>query len=70
MKQLRAEAAQKGVNPNVWMINVEFIAAARVDQETVNYVTNIYKYYVAYKLIALQEEQRNKARVSLKQRPP
>lgn len=66
VKQLRAEAAQKGLDPNVWMNNVEFIAAARVGQETVNYVTNIYKYYVAYKLIAVQEEQRNKAKESLK----
>ena len=68
VKQLRAEAAQKGLNPNVWMNNVEFIAAARVGQETVNYVTNIYKYYVAYKLIALQEEQRNKAKESLQKK--
>jgi len=65
VKQLRAEAAQKGLDPNVWINNVEFIAAARVGQETVNYVTNIYKYYVAYKLIAVQEEQRNKAKESV-----
>jgi membrane-bound lytic murein transglycosylase MltF len=69
VKQLRAEAAQKGLDPNVWMNNVEFIAAARVGQETVNYVTNIYKYYVAYKLIAEQEEQRRKAKQSLQQKP-
>ena len=31
--------------------NVERVAAARVGQETVRYVRNIYKYYVAYKLI-------------------
>ena len=70
VKQLRAEAAQKGLDPNVWMNNVEFIAAARVGQETVNYVTNIYKYYVAYKLIAVQEEQRRKAKESLVQQKP
>ena len=70
VKQLRAEAAQKGLDPNVWMNNVEFIAAARVGQETVNYVTNIYKYYVAYKLIAVQEEQRRKAKESLVQEKP
>jgi len=65
VKQLRAEAAQKGLDPNVWMNNVEFIAAARVGQETVNYVTNIYKYYVAYKLVAMQDEQRRKAKEAL-----
>ena len=36
-----------------------------IGAETVNYVSNIYKYYVAYKLIAVQEEQRQKARQSL-----
>jgi len=61
VKALRAEAAQKGLDPNVWINNVEFIAAARVGLETVEYVSNIYKYYVAYKLIAAQEEQRQKA---------
>jgi membrane-bound lytic murein transglycosylase MltF len=70
VKQLRGEAAQKGLDPNVWMNNVEFIAAARVGQETVNYVSNIYKYYVAYKLIAVQEEQRRKAKQSLVQQKP
>jgi membrane-bound lytic murein transglycosylase MltF len=41
VKQLRAEAAQKGFNPNVWLGNVEVIAAARIGTETVNYVSNI-----------------------------
>jgi len=47
---LRAEAAKKGLDPNVWFNNVELIAARRVGQETVSYVRNIYKYYIAYKL--------------------
>jgi membrane-bound lytic murein transglycosylase MltF len=47
---LRAEAAGKGLDPNVWFNSVELIAARRVGQETVVYVRNIYKYYVAYKL--------------------
>jgi len=69
MKQLRAEAAQKGLNPNVWFGNVEMIAAARVGTETVNYVSNIYKYYLAYKLTAVQDEERRKAKESLQQKP-
>ena len=48
--RLRAEAADKGLDPNVWFNNVELIAARRVGQETVVYVRNIYKYYIAYKL--------------------
>ena len=69
VKQLRAEADQKGLDPNIWLNNVEVIAAARVGAETVNYVANIYKYYVAYKLIAVQEEERRKAKESLDQKP-
>jgi membrane-bound lytic murein transglycosylase MltF len=69
IRQLRAEAAAKGLDPNVWMDNVEVIAAARIGMETVTYVSNIYKYYVAYKLIAVEEEQRKKAREAIGQHP-
>jgi membrane-bound lytic murein transglycosylase MltF len=48
--KLRSEAAAKNLDPNVWFNNVELIAARRVGQETVVYVRNIYKYYVAYRL--------------------
>ena len=67
--RIQREAVATGLDPNVWINNVEVIAAARVGAETVNYVSNIYKYYVAYKLIALQEEQRRKAKESLQQKP-
>jgi membrane-bound lytic murein transglycosylase MltF len=66
---LRVEAAQKGLDPNVWVDNVEMIAAARVGMETVNYVANIYKYYIAYKLVAQQEEERSKALQQLQSKP-
>jgi membrane-bound lytic murein transglycosylase MltF len=69
MKHLRAEAAEKGYNPNVWIDNVEIIAAERIGAETVTYVTNIYKYYVAYKLIAVQEERQHKAKEAIQQKP-
>jgi membrane-bound lytic murein transglycosylase MltF len=62
---LRDEAARKGLNPNVWVDNVEMIAAARIGMETVTYVANIYKYYVAYKLIEEQEDEKNKTKESL-----
>lgn len=48
---LQVEATEEGLNPNVWFDNVERVCAARVGQETVRYVRNIYKYYIAYKLI-------------------
>jgi len=47
---LRAEAEKTGLNPNLWFNNVELVAARRVGQETVGYVRNVYKYYVAYRL--------------------
>ncbi len=50
IQTLRKEAAQKGLNPNVWFNNVEQIVSERIGRETVTYVSNIYKYYVAYKL--------------------
>jgi membrane-bound lytic murein transglycosylase MltF len=62
---LRVEAGQKGLDPNVWIDNVEMIAAARIGMETVTYVANIYKYYIAYKLLAAQEEERAKDRQQL-----
>jgi membrane-bound lytic murein transglycosylase MltF len=48
---LRKEAAEMGLDPNVWFNNVEVVAGKRIGRETVQYVSNIYKYYVAYKLI-------------------
>jgi membrane-bound lytic murein transglycosylase MltF len=51
IQALRREAAAEKLDPNLWFNNVERVAAARVGQETVRYVRNIYKYYVAYKLI-------------------
>jgi membrane-bound lytic murein transglycosylase MltF len=65
VRQLRKQAAAQGLNPNVWTENVEMVAAARIGPKTVTYVSNIYKYYIAYKL-AEQEAERQKARESLK----
>jgi len=50
--KLRAETEKKGLDPNLWFNNVELIAAKRIGRETVQYVSNILKYYVAYKLLA------------------
>jgi membrane-bound lytic murein transglycosylase MltF len=40
-----------GLDPNVWFHNVEVVAAKEIGRETVQYVSNIYKYYVVYRLI-------------------
>jgi membrane-bound lytic murein transglycosylase MltF len=51
VRQLRAEAAKRGLDPNIWFNNVEVVAAERIGAETVTYVSNIYKYYIAYRLV-------------------
>ena len=51
ISQLRAEASKRGLDPNIWFDNVERVAAERIGNETVQYVSNIYKYSVAYKLV-------------------
>jgi membrane-bound lytic murein transglycosylase MltF len=51
ISQLRREAARRGLDPNVWFQNVEYVAAEKIGQETVTYVGNIYKYYIAYSLV-------------------
>lgn len=56
VNQLRKEAAAKGLDPNVWFDNVERVAAERIGRETVQYVSNIYKYYIAYSLVRAQGE--------------
>lgn len=48
--RLRNETAREGLDPNKWFDNVELIVAKNVGQETVIYVANVYKYYIAYKL--------------------
>jgi len=48
---LRKEAAKRGLDPNVWFQHVEYVAAEKLGQETVTYVSNIYKYYIAYRLL-------------------
>ena len=63
--QLRREAAKRGLDPNRWFNNVELVAADKIGSETVNYVSNIYKYYTAYKLLVQQDDERRKARESV-----
>ena len=41
---------------------MEIIAGERIGEETVTYVSNIYKYYIAYKLLEEQRAEKEKAR--------
>jgi len=53
---LRKQAAARGLDPNQWFGNVELLVSQSVGEVTVQYVSNIYKYYVAYKLVVEQGE--------------
>jgi membrane-bound lytic murein transglycosylase MltF len=52
IRKLRAQATEMGLDPNRWFGNVEVVAARDIGRETVQYVSNIYKYYVTYNLVA------------------
>ena len=62
--RLRKKAAEQGLDPNKWFGNVELEVAQDIGQETVGYVGNIYKYYVAYKLATEQEQLKEKAKAA------
>jgi membrane-bound lytic murein transglycosylase MltF len=66
ISQLRKEAAKRGLDPNVWFHNVEYVAAEKIGAETVTYVSNIYKYYIAYNLIMEAKAEREKAAEKIK----
>jgi membrane-bound lytic murein transglycosylase MltF len=66
VRQLRREAEKRGLDPNVWFGNVEQIASERIGRETVTYVSNIYKYYVAYRLVLEENERRAAAKDAFK----
>src|SRR3954471_7475609 len=61
---LRRKAEKMQLDPNKWFGNVEVIAAREIGRETVQYVSNIYKYYVTYTLLSAQREERRRARGS------
>ena len=63
--RLRKEAKAAGLNPNVWFNNVERVAALRIGRETVTYVSNIFKYYVAYRLLEEERQERESAKKQL-----
>ena len=65
IRQLRREAERRGLDPNVWFGQVEQVVSARIGRETVTYVSNIFKYYVAYKLVEEQREEQEKIRARL-----
>ena len=68
LRQLRRETATRGLDPNIWFNNVERIASERIGRETVTYVSNIYKYYITYRLVSDQRDRREAAKAAMKKR--
>ena len=60
VNQLRKKAAAMKLDPNVWFHNVEVAASMVIGRETVQYVSNIYKYYIAYRMVTEQREKKQK----------
>ena len=46
----RKEAQIRGFDPNKWFLNVEMVAAELFGTEPLDYVRNVYKYYLVYQL--------------------
>jgi hypothetical protein len=73
-KDSTIEHVFSGINPEgvqvtsfkrLWFNNVERVAAEKIGRETVQYVSNIYKYYIAYRLIHEQEQERTAAKKAI-----
>jgi membrane-bound lytic murein transglycosylase MltF len=69
LRKFRRLAEQSGLDPNVWFHNVEHAAAKVVGRETVQYVSNIYKYYIAYSLVRERSTERSQAKDSVTTSP-
>ena len=69
ISRLRKEAAQRGLDPNVWFHNVEYVVAQKIGRETVTYVSNIYKYYIAYTLVMERRAATREAAEKIKAQP-
>jgi membrane-bound lytic murein transglycosylase MltF len=58
VERWRKKAADQGLDPNRWFYNVERVALREIGTETVRYVGNINKYYIAYKQLLSLRDQR------------
>ncbi|MEC9468738.1 MAG: transporter substrate-binding domain-containing protein [Pseudomonadota bacterium] len=60
--KLREKAKQQGFDPDKWFDNVEWIVASEIGREPVDYVGNIYQYYVVF----FNEQQRRQTEAAEK----
>jgi len=60
--RLRDATRERRLDPNVWFGNVELMVAEKVGAEPVTYVSNIFKYYVGFRLMEQHRESRRQAK--------
>ena len=65
IQKARATAKRRGMDPNRWFYNVELVVGEQIGREPVQYVSNIYKYYIAYKLVSETMQAKEAAKKSL-----
>jgi membrane-bound lytic murein transglycosylase MltF len=65
VSRARKTAEKQGLDPDKWFNNVEIVIAKQIGTETTTYVRNIYKYYVAYRLMLDAQAEAEKARKQL-----
>ncbi len=61
--RLRKKAPAMGLDPNRWFGHMELVVLLNVSREPVHYVSNINKYYIKYR--ALQEDLEEKAKAKM-----
>jgi membrane-bound lytic murein transglycosylase MltF len=58
IRTIRRQTEASGLDPNLWFDNVELTVAESIGSETVVYVRNVMKYYLAYRLTFEKEQLR------------
>jgi membrane-bound lytic murein transglycosylase MltF len=67
IQKARATAKRRGMDSNRWFYNVELVVGEQIGREPVQYVSNIYKYYIAYTLVTESQRAKDAAMKSLKE---
>lgn len=65
LRKFRKHALEMDLDPNLWFGNVENAAADIVGRETVQYVSNIYMYYVSYTMLSNITKERSDAKAGI-----
>lgn len=63
IRALRRETARRGLDPNVWLHNVELAVARDIGRETVQYVHNVYRFHLVYRRIEAERARRGERRM-------